>query len=140
MQIALMVAGFSSLLSLGVRLLDWMSSSSSSSSSDEDEEGSGEALALAMVFAGALGYSLGYLLQSWHSRRREFAADEAAVALTGSGALAGALAKIEQRGLQTAKSYRALAAQQPQFAHLYISSHSDRKSGFREFFSRLLKS
>ena len=139
MQIAFMVAGFSFLMSLGVRLMDAMSSRSRSSSDDEDE-GSGEILAVAMVFAGALLYSLGYLLQSWHSRRREFAADEAAVALTGTGALAGALAKIEQRSLKKAESYRALAEQQPQFAHLYISSHSDRESGFLKFISRLLKS
>merc|ERR1712014_185188 len=67
-QIAMMVAGFSSLLSLGVHLMDSCRSSRSSSSSDDDEDSLG-ALALGMAIAGALLYSLGYLLQSWHSRR-----------------------------------------------------------------------
>merc|ERR1719198_1611056 len=92
MQIAVMVAGFSSLLSMGVDLLDSGSKNSSKSDSEEDDS---NALALLMIIAGSLLYSLGYLLQSWHSRRREFVADEAAVALTGNSALASALAKIE---------------------------------------------
>merc|ERR1711879_811836 len=130
-----MVAGFSYLWSFGSDLLR---DSRSSSSSDKDED-DGKGLAVAMIFAGTLLYSLGYLLQSWHSRRREFAADEAAVALTGTGALASALAKIDQASWET-QSGRALAEEKPQFAHLYISSHSDRKSGFFGFISNLLRS
>merc|ERR1712113_919465 len=82
----------------------------------------------------------GYLLQSWHSRSREYVADEAAVALTGTGALASALSKIERASWRTKGSERALAEQNPQFSHLYISSHSDRKSGFFGFISNLLRS
>merc|ERR1711988_1766833 len=133
----MMVAGFSSLWSMGVDLMDGRRSSRSSSSSDED---SVAGLALGMVIAGALLYSLGYLLQSWHSRRREYVADEAAVAITGTGALASALSKIERVSWQTKGSERALAEQHPQFSHLYISSHSDRKSGFFGFVSNLLRS
>merc|ERR1711941_87490 len=95
--------------------------------------------AVGVIFAGALVYSLGYLLQLWNSRRREFVADEAAVALTGTGALADALAKIEQASWDT-KSGKALAEKKPEFSHMYISSHSDRKSGFFGFISKLLKS
>merc|ERR1712066_45812 len=62
-QIAIMVAGFSKLLSVGVDLMDSCRSSRSSSSS-EDDEYSAAALALCMVIVGALLYSLGYLLQS----------------------------------------------------------------------------
>merc|ERR1712187_884819 len=114
-------------------------SSRSSKGSDEDDEGGGEVLAVAMIFAGTLLYSLGYLLQLWHSRRREFVADEAAVALTGTGALADALAKIEQAKWDT-QSGSALAERKPEFSHMYISSHSDQQSGFFGFISKLLKS
>merc|ERR1712054_297823 len=110
------------------------SNRSTSSSKDSDEEDNSAALALGMIFAGALLYSLGYLLQSWHSRRREYVADEAAVALTGTGALAGALSKIERASWKKG-SERALAEQNPQFSHLYISSHSDRRSGFFGYIS-----
>merc|ERR1712048_958902 len=92
-----------------------------------------------MVAAGSLLYPLGYLLQRWHSRRREFVADEAAVALTGTGALADALAKIEQAKWDT-QSGKALAERKPEFSHMYISSHSDHNSGFFGFISKLLKS
>merc|ERR1711908_247663 len=102
--------------------------SSSRSSSDDDDDG-GAALGAAMLFAGSLLYPLGYLFQLWHSRRREFVADEAAVALTGTGVLADALAKIEQTSWKP-QSGKALAERNPQFSHLYISSHSDRQSGF----------
>jgi len=135
----MMVAGFSKLLSIGVDLMDGRRRSRSSSSSEDDED-SGAALALGMVTAGALLYSLGYLLQSWHSRHREYVADEAAVALTGTGALASALSKIERASWRTEGSERALSEQHPQFSHLYISSHSDRKSGFFGFVSNLLRS
>jgi len=138
-QIAMMVAGFSSLMSIGVNLMDGCRSSRSSSSSEDDGD-SLAALALSMAIAGALLYSLGYLLQSWHSRRREYVADEAAVALTGTDALAIALSKIERASWHTEGSERALAEQHPQFSHLYISSHSDRKSGFFGFVSNLLRS
>lgn len=137
MQIAVMVAGFSTLLSFGFDLMD--SCSKRSSSSSDDDEGGGVVVAAGMIFAGALLYSLGYLLQSWHSRRREFVADEAAVALTGTGALADALAKIEQASWDTEKG-RALAERKPEFSHMYISSHTDRKSGLFGFISNLLKS
>lgn len=133
-QIAVMVAGFSSLLSIGVYLMD-----STSRSSKNDKKDNSATFAVAIIFAGALLYSLGYLLQSWHSRRREFVADEAAVALTGTGALAGALAKIEQASWAT-QSGRALAEEKPEFSHLYISSHSDRNSGFFGLVSNLLRS
>merc|ERR1712187_600648 len=113
--------------------------SSSSSSSDDDDESSVALLAAGMLIAGSLLYPLGRLLQSWHSRRREFVADEAAVALTGTGVLADALAKIEQTSWEP-QSGNALAAQNPQFSHLYISSHSDRESGFFGFISSLLRS
>merc|ERR1712039_444349 len=66
-------------------------------------------------------------------------ADEAAVALTGTGALADALSKIEQASWDT-QSGSALAEKNPEFSHMYISSHSDRKSGFFGFISKLLKS
>merc|ERR1712187_7943 len=74
MQIAIMVAGFSTLLSFGRSLLDSRDSSTSSSSknnSDDDEDNS-KALAVAMICAGTLLSSLGCLLRLWHSRRREF--------------------------------------------------------------------
>jgi len=61
------------------------------------------------------------------------------VALTGTGALAGALAKIEQASWAT-QSGRALAEEKPEFSHLYISSHSDRNSGFFGLVSNLLRS
>eukprot|EP00931_Biecheleriopsis_adriatica_P092510 TRINITY_DN6631_c0_g1_i1.p1 TRINITY_DN6631_c0_g1~~TRINITY_DN6631_c0_g1_i1.p1 ORF type:complete len:462 (+),score=73.62 TRINITY_DN6631_c0_g1_i1:89-1474(+) len=134
-QIGIMVAGFSSLMSIGADLLNHTGSRSTSSSDSDSEDNSAEALGFAMVLAGALLYSLGYLLQAWHSRRREFVADEAAVAITGTDALASALAKIEQLGSQ--RSGKALAEQKPQFAHLYISSHSS-KDGFWGFVSSLL--
>jgi len=143
MQITIMVAGFSTLLSLGRSLMDGLNKSRSSSDKDkdEDEDSSNDltALAVAMIFAGTLLYLLGYLLQLWHSRRREFVADEAAVALTGTGALADALAKIEQASWDT-QSGKALAERKPEFSHMYISSHSDRESGFFGFISDLLKS
>mmetsp|Transcript_88371 Transcript_88371/g.189787 ORF Transcript_88371/g.189787 Transcript_88371/m.189787 type:complete len:447 (-) Transcript_88371:83-1423(-) len=136
MQIAVMVAGFSSLLSLGVRFMDAVGRESSSDKDSDDN--SAVVLALAMVLAGSLLYSFGYVLQAWHSRRREFVADEAAVALTGTNALASALAKIDQAAWKT-KSGRALVEQKPQFSHLYISSHSDHTSGFFRFVSNLLR-
>merc|ERR1711972_719360 len=114
-----------------------MDDSRQSRSSSDDEDGDSVAvLAFAMIFAGALLYSLGYVLQLWHSRRREFVADEAAVALTGTGALADALAKIEQASWDT-QSGKALAHRKPEFSHMYISSHSNRKSGFFGFISDL---
>lgn len=136
MQIAVMVAGFSSLLSMGVDLLDSGSKNSSKSDSEEDDS---NALALLMIIAGSLLYSLGYLLQSWHSRRREFVADEAAVALTGNSALASALAKIEEAATWVTQS--SLAEKKPQFSHLYIGSHSKQTGfGFFGFVSKLLRS
>jgi len=138
MQIAVMVAGFSSLLSFGRAFMDSSSRSSSKKDSDDDEDSSAS-IGLAMLCAGCLLYPLGRLLQLWHSRRREFVADEAAVALTGTGVLADALAKIEQTSWEP-QSGKALAAQNPQFSHLYISSHSDRNSGLFGFFSSLLRS
>merc|ERR1712050_559974 len=123
MQIAIMVAGFSTLLSYGRSLLD--SNRSSKSSSDDDESDNSAALAVAMICAGTLLYSLGCVFRMWHSRRREFVADEAAVALTGTGALADALAKIEQASWDT-QSGKALAHRKPEFSHMYISSHSNR--------------
>merc|ERR1712039_1130271 len=131
-----MLAGFSTLLSYGRNLMD--STKSSSSSSDEDEDSS-KVLATGMIFAGTLLYSLGCLLRMWHSRRREFVADEAAVALTGTGVLADALGKIEQASWDT-QSGRALAEKNPAFSHMYISGHSDRDQGFFGFISNLLKS
>merc|ERR1712014_99601 len=110
-----------------------------SSDSDDDDGNSAEAFAVAMICAGGLLSSLGFLLRLWHSRHREFVADEAAVALTGTGALAGALAKIEQ-AMWDSQSGSALAEKNPEFSHMYISSHSDRKSGFFGFISKLLKS
>uniref|UniRef100_A0A7S2VS58 Peptidase M48 domain-containing protein n=1 Tax=Zooxanthella nutricula TaxID=1333877 RepID=A0A7S2VS58_9DINO len=125
MRVAVMIAGFSSLLSFGLNMLDSASQDRKSSSSDDDDNGGALVCAGALIFAGGLVFALGTLLQKWVSRRHEFEADTAAVALTGSDALSRALAKIEAAGTGTG---RTLAEKNPQFAHMYIASHQ--KSGF----------
>lgn len=139
MQVAVMIAGFSYLLSFSMRLLEGAVEGSRrpSRSDDDDEDGGGlVVLALAAVLAGSVLFGLGTLLQRWVSRRHEFDADEAAVAITGSGALSGALAKIEARG--AVGDQRTLVEKQPQFAHLYIASH--RKNGIIGSIGRLFQS
>jgi len=135
-QLGIMVAGFSSLLSMGIHSLDFFSRSGSSSSSKKNDNTPFWMVGIGMVCAGGLLYLMGYLLQSWHSRRCEFAADEAAVALTGSDALGSALAKIERTSADDTSSMT-LPERKPQFAHLCITNHN---KGFFEYLSGLLRS
>jgi len=155
MQVSIMVAGFFYLSKLAKKMLDSRSrsssssdsegsssssssdsegSSSSSSSDSEDSSRSNESGLGGILYIVGLALSfLGLLFQKAHSRDREFVADEAAVALTGSDALSSALEKIQNkgRGLQLSSS---LSTESPHLAHLYIANHvQDSKKPIRIF-------
>jgi len=120
MHMCVMVAGFSSVLQMGYMCLE------NRLKTGGDDEGKMLPVAVAMISSGALLFTMGRMLQMWHSRCREFAADEAAVALTGSDALSSALAKIEA-ATRPGKTCP-LVKQELNFSHLYIADASPAKT------------
>merc|ERR1712232_45022 len=116
MQLCIMVSGFSAVLQAGYMCLD------SSLRTGSDSKGKLFPLAVAMMSSGALLFTMGRMLQMWHSRCREFAADEAAVAFTGSDALSQALAKIDASVRPDREC--PLVKQELNFAHLHIADAS----------------
>jgi heat shock protein HtpX len=94
---------------------------------NEDQEGHGIGFYLATIFAEVVLGILASIIVMWFSRRREFRADEAGARLAGTGAMIGALQRLQaEQGLpvhmpDSLTAFGINAAKKSTFAGLFMS-------------------